>query len=165
MKKLIIGAMGLLSLASFSLPVKAPGWSEVGQYGRPFVLTVDTPEQIEEEIELGEMEMLAQLVEAEAGNQPFEGKCLVVDTILNRVESEDFPNTIEGVIFQPGAFTVTKNGAFEKAAWNMQESDFAAVSYEMELHSNKKVIAFNCNKNVAGKGELFKVGGHWFRNG
>lgn len=139
MKKLIIGAMGLLSLASFSLPVKAAGWSEVGQYGRPFVLTVDTPEQIEEEIELGEMEMLAQL--------------------------EDFPNTIEGVIFQPGAFTVTKNGAFEKAAWNMQESDFAAVSYEMELHSNKKVIAFNCNKNVAGKGELFKVGGHWFRNG
>lgn len=163
MKKLIIGAMGLLSLASFSLPVKAAGWSEVGQYGRPFVLTVDTPEQIEDEIELGEMEMLAQLVEAEAGNQPFEGKCLVVDTILNRVESEDFPNTIEEVIFQPGAFTVTKNGAFEKAAWNMQENDFAAVSYEMELHSNKKVIAFNCNKKVAGKGRLFKVGGHWFR--
>lgn len=164
MKKLIIGAMGLLSLASFSLPVKAAGWTEVGQYGRPFTLELyDSEEQIAEEIKLGEMELLAQLVEAEAGNQPFEGKCLVVDTILNRVESDDFPDTITEVIFQPGAFTVTKNGAFEKTAWNMQESDYAAVACEMELASNDKVIAFNCNKKVAGKGRLFKVGGHWFR--
>lgn len=164
MKKLIMGAMGLLSLASFSLPVKAAGWTEVGQYGRPFVIDYgDTKEQIDEEIRLGEMELLAQLVEAEAGGEPFEGKCLVVDTVLNRVESDDFPDTITEVIFQSGAFSVTKNGAFEKAAWNMQESDFAAVACEMELASNNKVIAFNCNKNVAGKGRLFKCGGHWFR--
>lgn len=164
MKKLLIGAMGLLSLASFSMPVKAAGWTEVGQYGRPFVLDMyDSEEQIAEEVRLGEMELLAQLVEAEAGNQPFEGKCLVVDTVLNRVESDDFPDTITEVIFEPGAFSVTTNGALEKAAWNMQESDFAAVACEMELVSNDKVIAFNCNKKVAGTGRLFKCGGHYFR--
>lgn len=152
-------------VSSLSLPVSAAGWSEVGEYGRPFVITVDTPEQIEEEVELGEMEELAQLVQAEAGNQPFEGKCLVVDVVLNRVESDEYPDSIHDVIFESGAFSVTTNGAFEKAAWNMQESDFAAVACEMELHHNKDVIAFNCNTHVAGKGELFKVGGHWFRNG
>ena len=53
----------------------AAGYSEVGEYGRPFVLvTEDTQEQIQEEIRLGDMELVAQLVEAEAGNQSFEGK-------------------------------------------------------------------------------------------
>ena len=167
MNKVIFGGAVLVSGLLFCCPkVEAAGFTEVGEFGRPFVIaTEDTEEQIQEEIRLGEMELLAQLVEAEAGNQCFEGKCLVVDTVLNRVESDEFPDTITEVIFQSGAFSVTWNGAFEKAAWNMQESDYAAVACEMELHSNKKVIAFNCNKNVAGNGKLFKCGGHWFREG
>ena len=165
-KKLIAGALGLLSLASFSFESKAAGYSEVGQYGRPFVLvTEDTEEQIQEEIRLGEMEVLAQLVEAEAGNQPFEGKCLVADVILNRVESPDFPDTISEVIFQEGQFSVVSNGAFDEAGWNMKEDDYAAVLCEMQLHQNKDVLYFNNCSSVSGKGEKFKVGGHWFRNG
>ena len=50
-----------------------------------------------------EGELLACLVEAEAGNQPFEGKLLVADTVLNRREHELFPDTIEDVIFAPGS--------------------------------------------------------------
>lgn len=149
-----------------SLRVSAAGWREVGEYGRPFILvTEDTEEQIQEEIRLGEMEELAQLVQAEAGNQEFEGKCLVVDVILNRVESPDYPDNIHDVIFQTGQFSVTSNGAYEKAAWNMTESDFAAVACEMELHQNREVLYFNNCSKVAGKGTKFKVGGHWFRNG
>ena len=140
MNKVILGGAVLAAGLLFCCPkVEAAGYSEVGQYGRPFILvTEDTEEQIQEEIRLGEMELLAQLVEAEAGNQPFEGKCLVVDVILNRVESPDFPDTIEEVIFQKGQFSVTTNGAFEKAGWHMQESDYQAVEYEMELHENRE---------------------------
>ena len=167
MKKLLLaGALGLLSLASFSLPASAAGYTEVGQYGRPFVVAMeDSDEQIKEEIKLGEMELLAQLVEAEAGNQPFEGKCLVVDVVLNRVESDIFPDTISGVIYQDGQFSVAHNGRLEKAGYHMKDDDYAAVIYEMELHQNKKVLYFNNCSKVAGKGEKFKVGGHWFRNG
>ena len=164
MKKALLGALGLLSLASFSFNVQAAGYTEVGQYGRPFVVATDTEEQIAEEVYLGQLEELAQLVEAEAGNQPFEGKCLVVDTVLNRVESPLFPNTIHDVIFQEGQFSVITNGAFEKAAWNMKEDDYA-VMVEIELHTNRDVLYFNNNRHVAGSGEIFKVGGHWFRNG
>lgn len=165
-KVLVGGALGLLSLASFSFDVKAAGYSEVGEFGRPFVLvTEDTEEQIQEEIRLGELELLAQLVEAEAGNQSFEGKCLVADVILNRVESPDFPDTISEVIFQEGQFSVITNGAFEKAGWNMKEDDYAAVLCEMELHQNKDVLYFNNCSRVSGSGDKFKVGGHWFRNG
>lgn len=162
-----VGVAVLVAGLLFCCPkVEAAGYSEVGQYGRPFVLvTEDTEEQIQEEIRLGEMELLAQLVEAEAGNQPFEGKCLVVDVILNRVESPDFPNSIEEVIFQDGQFSVVTNGAYDNAGWNMQESDYAAVQCEMELHRNKDVLYFNNCSVVSGTGNKFKVGNHWFREG
>ena len=163
MKKVYLGAVVISAVLLFcDFKSLAAGYTEVGEYGRPFVVTMDTPEQIEEEIRLGEMELLAQLVEAEAGNQDFEGKCLVVDCILNRVESPDFPNTIPEVIFQDGQFSVIKNGAFDKAAWNMKESDYAAVAVEMELHENKDVLYFNNSSSVSGSGTPFRVGGHWF---
>lgn len=148
------------------MPVKAAGLSEVGEYGRPFVyVTEDTDEQIQEEILLGELELLAQLVHAEAGNQSFEGKYLVAEVVLNRVESPDFPDSISEVIYQDGQFSVAHNGRLEKAAWDVDESDFEAVTYAVQLHEDKNVLYFNCNKNVGGKGELFKIGGHYFRNG
>jgi len=110
------------------------------------------------------MELLAQLVEAEAGNQSFEGKCLVVDCILNRVESPDFPNTITEVIYQknPIQFSTAYNGALEKAGWNMKEDDFAAVEVEMQLHGNKDFLYFNNSSSVSGSGTPVRVGGHWF---
>lgn len=162
-----VGVAVLAARLLFCCPkVEAAGYSQIGEYGRPFVLvTEDTEEQIQEEIYLGELELLAQLVEAEAGNQPFEGKCLVADVILNRVESPDFPNTISEVIFQDGQFSVITNGAFDKAGYNMKEDDYAAVMYEVELHNNKDVLYFNNCSTVAGKGDKFKVGDHWFREG
>ena len=164
MKKLVIGLIfGVSLFASRTFVSEAAGYTEVGEYGRPFVIAIeDSDEQIAEEIYLGELEELAQLVEAEAGNQEFEGKCLVVDTILNRVESPLFPDTIHEVIHQEGQFSVMTNGAFEKAAWNMKDSDFAAVAVEVELHTNKDVLYFNNSRAVSGEGTPFKVGGHWF---
>ena len=156
---------GVSLFASRTFVSEATGYTEVGEYGRPFVIaTEDSDEQIAEEIYLGELELLAQLVEAEAGNQPFEGKCLVADVILNRVESPDFPDTISEVIFQknPIQFSTVYNGAFEKAAWNMKESDYAAVMYEVEMHENKEFLYFNNSPDVSGTGTPVKVGGHWF---
>ena len=165
MKKALLTVLALGVFFCAKTEVQAVGYQEVGEYGRPFVLTYeDTEEQIEEEIRLGDMELIAQLVEAEAGNQDFEGKCLVVDVILNRVESPDFPDTVEEVIFQDGQFSVIENGAFDKAAWNMKDSDYAAVAVEYELHSNKQVLYFNNCKYVSGEGEAFKVGDHWFNS-
>ena len=174
MKKIsmIFATIGAILVAGVTSPIKsfASGFVEVGQYGRPFVLAYentyeDTEEQIAEEILLGDMELAAQLVEAEAGNQSFDGKCAIVDVLLNRLESPDFPDTMEEVIFQEGQFSVITNGAFDKAAWNMQESDYKAVAYEYEMHSNKTWLYFNNTENVSGSGEIYQIGDHYFRNG
>ena len=42
---------------------------------------------------------LSRIVNAESGAEPMYGKIAVANTVLNRVESKDFPNTIYGVIF------------------------------------------------------------------
>ncbi|MBQ3514897.1 MAG: cell wall hydrolase [Lachnospiraceae bacterium] len=47
-----------------------------------------------------EYDMLCRIVEAEVTGKDIEAKMMVANVVLNRVESSQFPNTIEGVIFQ-----------------------------------------------------------------
>lgn len=57
-----------------------------------------------------DLNLLARLVEAEAGGEPYTGKVAVAAVVLNRVRSPRFPNTVSGVIYQPGQFTPVSNG-------------------------------------------------------
>lgn len=54
--------------------------------------------------------LLARAVHGEARGEPYVGKVAVAAVILNRVKSPEFPNTIAGVIYQPGAFTAVSDG-------------------------------------------------------
>ena len=55
--------------------------------------------------------LLAQIIHAEAKGEPYEGKLAVGNVIHNRVKSEQFPNSIKGVIFQKGQFQPVMNGS------------------------------------------------------
>lgn len=46
-----------------------------------------------------ELYWLSRIIDAEAGGEPFSGKVAVGEVILNRVKSNEFPDTIWGVIF------------------------------------------------------------------
>lgn len=48
----------------------------------------------------GELDLFARLVHSEASGEPYVGQVAVAATILNRVESPSYPNTIAGVIYQ-----------------------------------------------------------------
>lgn len=54
--------------------------------------------------------LLARLINGEARGEPYEGQVAVGAVILNRVKDPRFPNTIAGVIYQPGAFTAVVDG-------------------------------------------------------
>lgn len=54
--------------------------------------------------------LLAKLVHAEARGEEYRGKVAVAATVLNRVASSSFPNTIAGVIYQSGAYTCVADG-------------------------------------------------------
>lgn len=55
-------------------------------------------------------QLIARAINGEARGEPYEGQVAVGAVILNRVESPDFPSTVAGVIYQPGAFTAVSDG-------------------------------------------------------
>lgn len=59
-------------------------------------------------VELSEDEriLIQQVAIAEANNQGVGGMAFVMQTILNRIENPDFPNTLYDVIYQKGQFDV-----------------------------------------------------------
>ncbi|MGW6384322.1 spore cortex-lytic enzyme [Peribacillus butanolivorans] len=57
-----------------------------------------------------DIQLMANAVYGEARGEPYTGQVAVAAVILNRVESVSFPNTISGVIFEPGAFTAVADG-------------------------------------------------------
>jgi len=54
--------------------------------------------------------LLAKLIRAEAGGEPYIGQVAVGAVVLNRVRDSGFPNTISGVIFQRLAFSCVHEG-------------------------------------------------------
>lgn len=62
-----------------------------------------------------DLNLLARLVYGEARGEPYTGQVAVAAVVLNRVESSKFPNSIAGVIYQPGAFDVVADGQINMA--------------------------------------------------
>ena len=58
--------------------------------------------------------LLARAINAEARGEPYEGQVAVGAVILNRVKHPSFPNSISGVIYQPGAFSSVNDGQINK---------------------------------------------------
>lgn len=56
------------------------------------------------------LNLLARLVYGEARGEPYTGQVAVAAVVLNRVKSSSFPNTVSGVIYQAGAFSVVSDG-------------------------------------------------------
>ena len=57
-----------------------------------------------------DLNLLAHLVYAEARGEPYAGQVGVAAVVLNRVKSSKFPNSVAGVIYQPGAFDAVSDG-------------------------------------------------------
>ncbi|TYR76653.1 spore cortex-lytic enzyme [Rossellomorea vietnamensis] len=57
-----------------------------------------------------DIQLMANAVYGEARGEPYEGQVAVAAVILNRIDSPSFPNTVSGVIFEPGAFTAVADG-------------------------------------------------------
>lgn len=97
------------------------------------------------EISYDDAQCLMKIAQAEAGNQGIDGMALVMQTVLNRVKDEDFPNTVYEVISQKLGncymFSTYANGTYEKA---LPSSDchMALAEIEMGMFSDDTVIAF-----------------------
>lgn len=122
---------------------------------------VELEKDLEEEEYWDSLELLALVVEAEAGNQSELGKRLVVDVVLNRVDSEEFPDTIWEVLTQKNAFSSYWDGGLDKV-WQPAESTYRAIESELKNRTNTEVLYFTANDFGAYGTPWKKVGDHYF---
>ncbi|MVB10840.1 Spore cortex-lytic enzyme [Caprobacter fermentans] len=62
-----------------------------------------------------DVNLLARVISAESRGEPYEGQVAVGAVILNRIQHPSFPNTLAGVIYQPGAFSCLNDGGINAA--------------------------------------------------
>ncbi|MBQ1574638.1 MAG: cell wall hydrolase [Clostridiales bacterium] len=127
----------------------------------PYVVSVNTVEAplfypyTEEEVT-----MIAAIIQCEAGNQSDDGQRYVADSILNRVDSPWFPNTVLEVINQPGQYSTRKKAARLAKNGNIPLRCYGNAIYELTARTNREIIYFG---RGYGSGEpLFKEGDHCF---
>lgn len=126
------------------------------------VSAADTQNQISEEIYQGELQLLACVVYAEAGNQDMTGKRLVVDTILNRVDSPLYPDTISEVVYQTNQFSCVKDGNLDGAFWNVTGECFEAVTTELAQRMDTSILYFTAGGYGRYGTPAYQYGDHYF---
>ena len=90
------------------------GLSADGQAGNKPLAALGIPVSASSGTASGDLDLLARLISAEARGEPYVGQVAVGAVVLNRVEHPSFPNTVSGVIYQPGAFSCLDDGQFNQ---------------------------------------------------
>ncbi len=114
-----------------------------------------------------DINLLAKAITGEARGEPYIGQVAVGAVILNRVKSPSFPNTIAGVIYQPGAFTAVSDGQINleptesciraaRDCLNGWDPTYGALYYWNPATATSKWI---WSREVR-----LKIGKHWFGN-
>ena len=102
---------------------------------------------------------LLRIVEAEAGGEDMDGKLLVANVVLNRVNNEKFPDTVTEVIMQKGQgvaqFTPTVDGRFQNVT--ISEETYKAVERALYGEDISKGALYFCARQKADSGRL-----QWF---
>jgi len=119
----------------------------------------ETVEESEPVVLYDSIDMLAKCVEAEAGNQGLLGKRLVVDVILNRVDSERFPNDVASVISQRGQFAVYPN-AMSRVTVSQETLD--AIVLELSQRTDDKILFFTARHYNKYCIPAYQHGDHFF---
>lgn len=121
---------------------------------------ITSEEESEEILSREEIELIALVTMAEAEAEPVEGQRLVIDTILNRVDSPYFPNTVYDVVYQPHQFTSMTNGRVDRCY--IRDDLVDLVREELDDRYNSEVVFFRTTRYSDYGTPMFQVGDHYF---
>ncbi len=121
-----------------------------------------------------ELEVLQRIVEAEAGNEDEDGKLLVANVVLNRMNSDKFPDTVTGVVFQRekgvSQFSPVYNGSYYRVT--VSDETVEAVERALMGEDISQGALYFAARKYADSGKmrwfdtkltyLFLYGGHEF---
>lgn len=102
-----------------------------------------------------QLKFLTCLIQAEAGNQPYEGKLAVANVVLNRVKSNLYPDSVKSVIYDRKwavQFTVAYNGMLSKEL--NKYSRYNSSAQKLSVKAAKAALE---GRNNIGKYKSFTV--------
>lgn len=109
-----------------------------------------------------EWEYMGQTIMAEARGESFEVQYYVACVILNRVDSELFPNTITGVIYQSEP-VIQFCGAYDTQKYEVSDSVWEAIQAAL-IHNDlpDDVYYFTSEGYLPNTEPYIQVGNMWF---
>lgn len=117
------------------------------------------------QIDPAELELLAKLVQVEAGYEPYEGKLAVANVVMNRVQSPHFPDTLVDVIYAPNQFPPARNGLLDKTVPSADSIKAARAALSGENNVPGAVYFFNPKVNPGKRSKVTvvkEIGNHVF---
>jgi len=112
-----------------------------------------------------DVKLLARIINAEGRGEVYSGQVAIGAVVLNRVKHPSFPNTLAGVIYQPGAFTAIVDNQWNAA---MTDTPYKAAKDAMNGNdpTNGAIYYYNpaktTNKWIYSRPVVCKIGKHVF---
>ena len=143
-----------------------PNWENPGASGPDEAPVYELDEE--------EYDILLRIVEAEAGSEDEDGRLLVANVVFNRVNSEDFPDTVSEVVLQQSKGVTQFSPVASGSIWKVtvSEKTVAAVGRALEGEDiSQGALYFAARKHANSKSMrwfdekltfLFQHGGHEF---
>lgn len=109
--------------------------------------------------------LLARIISAEARGEPYTGQVAVGAVVLNRVEHPSFPDSVAGVVYQPGAFTAITDGQINEP---IAESSYRAAKEALNGSdpTGGAIYYFNPDKTsnrwIRSRPVITQIGSHLF---
>ena len=87
------------------------------------------------------LRLLAAIVYCEAGGQCYAGRLAVAAVVMNRVESDGYPNTIKGVLWQPYQFGPIRQGKMARELKYYDQGLYKYPERSGSLKAAKDILA------------------------
>lgn len=133
------------SIGNDEIP-KIPGGVKMGKLNKYVIPVTDT-----------EFDYLCRVVWCEAGLEPFDGQVATASSVVNRVKSPLFPNTVTNVLYSPGQYSTVLTKKFQTCKPTAE--NIRAV--RKALTSPTTGVLYFGRSPITHKG-VFQIGHHYY---
>ena len=107
-----------------------------------------TQQSIYDDFDYKDIDLFAQVVEAEATSGDFDNKCNVASVVWNRLRDDKYKDTLNGVLTRPNQFSCVSDGRIHTVT--VTEEDYQAIMYTYYIcDTTNGCVAFdNVNGNT-----------------
>lgn len=98
-----------------------------------------------------ELRLMSAIIFCEAGAEPYNGKVAVGIVIMNRVESNLFPDTISQVVYQKGQFSPVRSGALARTLRLYDQGKFTQKNHVDSIKAAKEALEGRTTLTIKGR--------------